>query len=234
MRKKIVPKSAKKASEIAALEALKRGLRKSAMSSIGDGARRSQATKTTSIDRRRTANAASTSASVQPRAGASIRPQISVAERDEGEHEAAQVQPRCGLVAALGHEEAPGDQRDDHDRQVDEEDPAPVGVLDQPAAGDRADRDPDAGDAGPDPDRLAALVRGERRGQDRQRRGHDERAADAHQAAHRDQQRGRGGQRRAERAERRTPAGRRSARACGRSGRRASRRSAARPRRASM
>ena len=77
MRKKIVPKRAKNASEIAALEALKRGLRKSATSSIGDGARRSQATKPAST-RPATANAPSTSASVQPREGASIRPQISV------------------------------------------------------------------------------------------------------------------------------------------------------------
>ncbi len=76
MRKKIVPNSAKNASEMAALDALKRGLRNSAMSSIGSGARRSQATNTV-IRSAAPANATSTRASVQPRDGASIKPHTS-------------------------------------------------------------------------------------------------------------------------------------------------------------
>ena len=59
---------------------------------------------------------------------------------------------------------------------------APPEVLEQEAAGDRAEADAEAGHAGPDADRLAPLGRvGEHVGDDRQRRRHDERAADAHE-----------------------------------------------------
>ena len=46
---------------------------------------------------------------------------------------------------------------------------------------------PEAGDAGPDADRAAALIGREDVGEDRQGRRHDQRAADAHERAGRDQ-----------------------------------------------
>ena len=52
------------------------------------------------------ANAASDDAVVQPREGASIRPHTSEVSATKESDEAAQVQPRGGLVAALGHQEA--------------------------------------------------------------------------------------------------------------------------------
>ena len=101
--------------------------------------------------------------SVQPRAGASMIAQTSAAEAEAREREAARVEARLRRVARLRHQPAPGEQRGDDDREVDEEDEAPVAVLDQPAAGHGPDHDAEAGDGGPDADRLGALVRGERR-----------------------------------------------------------------------
>ena len=75
----------------------------------------------------------------------------------------------------------PGDEPDHDDRQVHEEDRAPVEVLEQEAAGDRTERVADARDRGPHADRLAPLLGREDVGDDRQRRRHDERAADAHE-----------------------------------------------------
>ena len=78
----------------------------------------------------------------------------------------------------------------DADRHVDEEDPVPVDVVDDQAAGERADRERERRDAGPDADRLAALLRRERRGDDRQRRRVHERRADALHDARADQEAG--------------------------------------------
>ena len=78
-------------------------------------------------------------------------------------------------------EEHAREQAEDHDRQVHEEDRAPVEVLEQEATGERPERDADAGGAGPHADRPTALLRREDVGDDRQRRRHDQRAADAHE-----------------------------------------------------
>jgi hypothetical protein len=86
VRKKIAPKRAKNASEIAMLDALKRGLRKSCMSSIGCGARRSQATKASSVTSAN-AKAARMVPLVQPRDGASVMPHTSeVSATNESEN----------------------------------------------------------------------------------------------------------------------------------------------------
>ena len=63
----------------------------------------------------------------------------------------------------------------------------PARVLDQPAAGDRADGDAEPGDGRPAPIAFGRSSGGEDGGDDRQRRRHDERAADAHQRARGDQ-----------------------------------------------
>ena len=85
--------------------------------------------------------------------------------------------------------------RDDADGDVEPEDPVPRDAVDDRAADQRAGRDGDAGDAGPDAERHAALAFGERRGQQRQRQRRDDRAADALDGAGRDQRVGGRGQR---------------------------------------
>ena len=74
-----------------------------------------------------------------------------------------------------------------HDRDVDQEDRAPVEVLEQEARGHRAEHTREPRGAGPEPDRLAPLGPGEHVRDDRQRGRHDERAADAHERARCDQ-----------------------------------------------
>ena len=54
------------------------------------------------------------------------------------------------------------DERDHDDRQVHEEDRAPVEVLDEETAADRTERGRDACDRGPQPDGAAALLGRER------------------------------------------------------------------------
>ena len=81
-------------------------------------------------------------------------------ETRDREPRARAVEPWRLGVARLRDQERGADRPDDDDRDVDEEDAAPVEVLDQAAAGDRADRDADAGHGGPDRDRLGTLVAG--------------------------------------------------------------------------
>ena len=101
--------------------------------------------------------------SVQPRDGASMSAQTSAPSAEAREREAARVEARLRRVERLRHQPAPAEQRRGDEREVDEEDEAPVAVLDQPAAGHGPDHDAEPGDGGPDADRLGALVRGERR-----------------------------------------------------------------------
>ncbi len=65
----------------------------------------------------------------------------------------------CDGSLRLGDEEVAEHETDDHDRHVHDEDRAPPEVLEQDAAGDRAEPDPERRDAGPHADRLAPLAR---------------------------------------------------------------------------
>ena len=77
------------------------------------------------------------------------------------------------------------------DRHHREEDAAPVGELEQPAADDRSERDRHARDRAPQADRPGALAPlGEHVGDQRQRRGEHHRRTDAHHRARRDQRAG--------------------------------------------
>ena len=82
-------------------------------------------------------------------------------------------------VARLPHRPPRDAQGHDADRHVDPEHGRPREVLGQKPAGERADRETEARDAGPDPDRLRELLARERGHQDRQRERVQERAADA-------------------------------------------------------
>ncbi len=137
-----------------------------------------------------------TGPSVQPRSGASMIAHTSAVSPAVESAKPRHVERGRRRVAGLRHEEAPAQQRDRDHRQVDEEDPAPVACSTSQPPATGPDRDADAGHAGPDADRPAALVRREHGGQDRQRRGHDERAAEAHQRPRGDQHPRAGGDRR--------------------------------------
>ena len=95
------------------------------------------------------------------------------------------------------------DGRDHAERHVDEEDPAPVQVLADQAADDRAERQAERPDRPPDADRGRPLAGvGERRGDDREARGHHQRRAEALHRPRRDQHVGAAGQARRQRGER--------------------------------
>ena len=132
---------------------------------------------------------------------------------------------RWGRAAApigsfdVGMRKKPARSPIDDDRDVHEEDRAPVEVLEQEAAGDRAEHAGEPGRACPDADRLAALARREDVGDDRQRRRHDERAADAHERARRDELVGAARERRERASRARTPPARPAARPDARTGR---------------
>ena len=125
----------------------------------------------------------------QPRSGASISAQTIALEAGDREARAGKVEPRRGHVARVRHQGDGADQRQRHDGHVDQEHAAPVEVLDQEAAGDRADRDADAGHRRPGGDRLRALLGREDVGQDRERRRHDPCSAETHDRARGDQRR---------------------------------------------
>ena len=108
-------------------------------------------------------------------------------EADRGRRETGQVEPLVRLVARLVDEQEAGGDGQDADGDVDEEDPAPVDVLGQQPADERADRERERRDAGPDADRGAALAGRERRRDDRERRGVHERRADTLDHARGDQ-----------------------------------------------
>ena len=158
MARNTKPISAKNTSVTVRLAAVNRGLRKKRTSSIGCSTRRSQATKAVSASTA-TANAPRIGALVQPSLGASMMPQTS-ATSPTIESPAPRPVDRQRLRAArVGHEEATGDQRADHDRHVHEEDRSPPEVLEEEATGDGTERDGHARDPGPDADRDGALTR---------------------------------------------------------------------------
>ena len=92
----------------------------------------------------RTRTRRASTASVQPRDGASIRPQTSALSAAKDSTKPPRSSRGADSSRLSGTRKRPAISATIDDRQVDEEDPAPVGVLDQPAAGHRADRDPDA------------------------------------------------------------------------------------------
>ena len=109
------------------------------------------------------------------------------------EHEAEQVEAAMLLVARLVQVGERAEDAEGSDRQVDEEDPAPAGVLGQEAADERADRDGEPDRRAPDPERGAALAAVELLREDRERDREHRRAADALEAAGEVEEEGSGG-----------------------------------------
>ena len=116
-------------------------------------------------------------------------------ERDPRQAERAQqraghVQRRPALprIAGLGHVAPRQRQRDQHERDVDREHPAPRDRVDDLAADQRPGEVADAAPGGPGADRRAALGLGEDRDDDRERGRRQQRARDPLQRARDDQQ----------------------------------------------
>ena len=109
-------------------------------------------------------------------------------EPDDRQRRAQRIEPALLGVPRFGYRVREPGQGDGHDGQVHEEDRAPVEVLEQHAAGQRAEGDADAGRARPHRDRLLPLGGvGEGVGDDRQGRREDEGGADAGDSPHGDQ-----------------------------------------------
>ena len=91
-------------------------------------------------------------------------------------------------ILRLRHQHHRTDDRQDHDGDVDEKDRSPPEVLEQVAAGQRADHHPEAGHACPQRDRPRPLALiGEHVGDDRQRGRHDERRPETLYSTEQDQ-----------------------------------------------
>jgi hypothetical protein len=111
------------------------------------------------------------------------------ARQPEGAEQRAQhVHPGVGVaLPSLGHDPQDEDHREDHDRHVDGEDPAPRGRVHELAADQRSEHGADAAPGRPRAYRLAALLRREVGHDDRQRRRGEQRAGHALKRAGRDE-----------------------------------------------
>ena len=136
---------------------------------------------------RPTAPNASTRVSSRPRSPASARPYISVASPAASQEQAGHVETAGVRLLLFLQEQAGEDEAEHADRDVDQEDPAPVLVLDQVAAEDgAAGRGHDHRDH-EDRGALGALVRWEGAEEHRGADGREHAAADALQDAEGDQ-----------------------------------------------
>ena len=142
-------------------------------------------------------------------------------EPEHGQHarRASRGAPAARAPARLGTATATSAERDQHERHVDGEDPAPRGGVDEPAAGQRPDHHRDPRPRRPGADRGAALVGREGGDDHRQRARRQQRAEHALQRAagdqHLDRRRERADaptRRRTRRRRSRTPAARRRGR----------------------
>ena len=126
-----------------------------------------------------------------PRMIPNVRPKRPAPARPRPRRSSALSGP-CDSVSILPGER---DQREP-DRDVEPEDPLPRDPLDDGAADERADRDAEAADPAPDPERRAAPLGRERLGDQGQGERGDDRRAESLQGSRRDQRVDRGRQRR--------------------------------------
>ena len=142
-------------------------LRKMARSISGQRTRASTATNAASSATPTTADP-QTAGEYHGRELISVRASIRPPSPEERRPEAPPIDGGRGiLVARFRHEEEGEGDRDEPDRAVDQEDPAPVVAVDQQATEDRPGDEANPGDAAVDPDRQPALVGGEGAGGDR-------------------------------------------------------------------
>ena len=115
-------------------------------------------------------------------------------EPERAEHAAEHVDagPGAGRLRR-GTATSTSAERGEHERHVDQEDPAPGAERDEPAADERADHERDPGPGRPGADRGAALLALEGRRDRRERRRGEQRARDPLQRAGDDQRRSRPG-----------------------------------------
>jgi hypothetical protein len=116
--------------------------------------------------------------------------------REQRQHHAPRVQPAGPVGPRLGQDERAEHQQHHHHGDVDQEDRAPVEVLQQHPADDRAHRRPGGEAGGPQRHGEPALgAVGEQGAQQGQRGGHEHRAEEAQQGAGGDEVGGVGGER---------------------------------------
>jgi hypothetical protein len=127
-----------------------------------------------------------TSGLPQPKRGCSTRPEDDSGQTDRAEHRAEDVDATPHR-RSVGYHGAQEEQRDEDERVVEREDPAPRGPVDNHAAGERADDDRYPAPGGPRADRRAASAVRERRRDDRQRARRHQRPSDTLQRPGRDQ-----------------------------------------------
>ena len=148
---------------IAPLAALNRGFFQNPTSSIGCSTRRSQAKKRQE-QQPAGGEEREDRGAVQPAVGASITAYEERAEPGDRQGRADEVEAgRVGCPSSSGSGRCRASSPNHHDRDVHEEDRAPVEVLEEEPAGEGAERDADAGGRGPDPDGLRPLVEPGRR-----------------------------------------------------------------------
>ena len=176
-------------SSVSRFATLKLRWRNSASGSIGAGARRSHAMKAANSRVPPTSGSA-TPGSPQPRSGCSISPNEIPASAAAHSSAPSDVEPRAGSaeVARLRHVRARQPQRHQHDREVEEEHPAPRGAVHQLAADQRAEHVADPAPRRPRADRRAALGLREDGHDDGERGGREQRAEHALQRAGEDEQ----------------------------------------------
>jgi hypothetical protein len=117
------------------------------------------------------------------------------AEASERQQRAAPVETGCGLrITAFRHVAERDPDRRQRDERIDEEDPAPRGVIHDPSAEQRAERRRHCRKSRPGADRLAALAFIERRTDDRERTRDQQRRARALDGARNNQLRDVGAQ----------------------------------------
>ena len=109
------------------------------------------------------------------------------AERDDRQHRADGVEPSLVWIARGWDEVVAEHDGGDADGDVHEEHRAPCEVLEQQAAAEWADNDPQSRHTGPDADGARPLLTLEGVGEDRQGRREDERTPDAHQSPRHDE-----------------------------------------------
>ena len=112
-------------------------------------------------------------------------------DADHGEDSADPIEGSRLRILAFRDQEPHAEQRNDHDRRVDQENGSPGVMGQQPAGDQRAKREAEEGAGRRDADGARPFLCREKAWQDRQGERHDEGGSDAHECAHGDQGGGR-------------------------------------------
>ena len=180
------PNAAKNCTITVRLPALKLRFRNRRGSSMGWSTRSSQSTNAPSATIPVT-RPATVRTSSQPRSGPSMIPKTIPATASSDSRPPTRSSRGGSLSTEPGTTSSVPDQGDAREDHVQAEERAPREELEQDAAPEQTQDRTAAGHAHPDADGPRPVLRGERRGDDRQRGRHDRGGPDAHQGAQHDQ-----------------------------------------------